>query len=363
MILISIDKLIEYVLLSAVGLGFYVSYEDLKYGVIRNKHILMIFLLGMFFQLISEVLYTNFLQMITTFGYGFFIGFLFWWLGLWPAGDAKFFTVLLLFLPVGLYSSFNLIFNYLVNIFVPIFLFMMIVLFIKSKSKLIKEAVKYSFEPYKLFTLITMFLGFVWFTIKFMTFIGITGDFFITILVLFIVYELFYAVLTFESELFFVGCAVLRIILDYNNIFTFNFIYNFFSTIFVFVFFRFFVLYLGYHTYTKYVKISDLRPGMSLAEGIVSKNKEYQKISFLTSSFIEFLMQRKYKFVHNLDNLTKEDVALLNKLKKEKKLPFDSVLVSQRQHFAFFILLGFLLTLILKQNFISFIVFKLGILK
>ena len=349
----------EFIIILAIFLGLIVSYEDFKLRIIRNIHILIILLLGIFFQLLSGNLQTNLFGIILTVGYGLGLSFLFWWLGIWPAGDAKFFTVFLLFFPAQMYLPFRLIFSYLVNIFVPIFFLMMVVIFFKSGSKLIKEAVKYSFDPYKIFMLVSMFLGFVWFNLKFISMFGVKTDFFISILILFLVYELFYAILTFESELFFLGCAIVRIVLDYRNIFTLNFLYDFFSTVFVFVFFRFFVLYLGYHMYTKRVKISDLEPGMSLAEGVFFKDNKIWKISFLTSSFIEFLMQRKQRFIHDLNNLTKKDVRLLKKLKKEKKLPFDDILVSQRQNFAFFILLGFLLTYFLKGDFISFIALKI----
>ncbi len=348
----------EFIIVLATFLGLIISYEDFKLGIIRNIHIIIILLLGIFFQLVSGSLQTSFPRIVLTVGYGFGLSFLFWWLGLWPAGDAKLFSVFLLFFPVQMYFPFRLIFNYLVNVFVPIFFFMMVVIFFKTRLKLLKEAVKYSFDPYKIFMLITMFLGFVWFTLKLIPLIGIQVDFFVTILLLFLAFELFYSILTFESELLFLGCAIVRIILDYKNIFTFSFVYDFFSIVFVFIFFRFFILYLGYHMYTKRVKISDLEVGMSLAEGVFFKDNRIWKVSLLSSSFIEFLSQRKYKFIHDLNNLTKKDVKLLNNLVKEKKLTFDSILVSQRQHFAFFILLGFLLTLLLKGDFISFLALK-----
>ena len=314
----------------------------------------MLFFLGIIFQFITANGQVSFLRVCLTVTYGLILGFIFWWLGLWPAGDAKLFTTLLLFFPAHMYFSPGLIFDYLVNIFVPIFFFMMVLIISKARLKLLKDAIKYSFEPYKVFMLATMFLGFVWFSMKLLALFNIRSDFFLSILLLFIVYELSYTVLTFQTEIFFVACAILRVIIDYKNLFTHSYILEFILTIVIFIFFRFFVLYIGYHTYTKRVKIKDLKPGMSLAEGIFIHGNRVQKTSFLLTSFIDFLSKRKYKFIHDLNALSPKDVEVLKSMEKEGKLPFDDVLVSQRQHFAFFILLGFLLTLFMGTNFISY---------
>jgi len=355
--------MIYYILLILIGLslltlGLLISYKDFKFGIIKNKYILLILFFGLIYQFIIINIFEISIQIFSVIIYGIIVSFIFWWLGLWPAGDAKFFISLLLFFPIQLYST-KLIFDFLTNIFVPIFIFMMISLLMRSRTKLFKGAIKYSFNPYKIFMIGVMLTGFVYFILNLMSLSGFNPDFFTAIIILFFVFEIFYSFSSVKTEIVYIGFVIFRIIIDYKNILTLNFLYNLSSTLFVFIFFRFFVLYLSYHMYTVNKKISDLKPGMSLAEGIIKKNKVYEKISFLNTSFIDSLSQKKENFVHNLERLSKNDVKKIKTLKKKGELNFDSISINQKQHFAIFILLGFIITSLIKTNFIHYLVLAL----
>ena len=288
--------------------------------------------------------------------YALFISFFLWFLGIWPAGDAKLFFTLFFFFPPQCFQI-VLILDYLINTFVPIFFFMMFIIIYRSKLKLVKNALKYTFNPYMIFTIVALLIGFVWFVLEFIQMIfPLTPDYFISLLILFVAFEVAQLFLSEKLEIFFVLCAIARMILDYRNVYTFSFFFQFFSLIVVFLFFRFFILHLAYHLYSKKVLIRNLKPEMSPAEGIAKIKEGFERISFLNISLIDFMIQRKKNFIHGLETMSKKDVDKIKKLRKEGKIPFKSIRINETQPFAIFLLIGFLLTLFLEENFVNFLI-------
>ena len=328
----------------AALLGIYVCYHDIKHGIIGNRMILLLLLLGIAYQAISGALLTSAAPIISTALYGFFISFLFWWLGLWPGGDAKLFTALLLFFPAETYSP-GLILPYLANIFIPLFAFMVVYSLFRSRAGTIIKALRFSINPYRLSSIFLILIGFMWFFTGLIRLTGIEADYFITILLLFAVYEIFSATISAKTEILFTGLAAARVLLDFQNLFTLASLYYFLLVAGAFIFFRFFLLHITYYTFTAPVRISSLRPGMVLAEGISKEGRRYTRISFLNSSLIDFLQQKKNKFIHSLDELTTRDVERIKRLRKGGRIMFGTIRVCRTQPFAAFILAGYLLTL------------------
>lgn len=333
-------------------IGILISYEDFKKSLIRNKYVLLLLIYALLFQLYFGI---ETMLFISTFLSSLIISFLFWYLGMWPAGDAKLFLALSLIFPPLFYKQSFVVMDYLVNCFVPIFFFMVFFLLIKSRADVIKKALKYAFEPYKIVLISVIFLGFAWLFTSILSLLKLPSNFFITIFAMFVAYEILRKFFTAKTETFFVLCAIVRIIIDYNNIYTIPFLYKFFTTLFVFIVLRFFVLHIAYYSYTKKVKISQLKQGMVLAEGMVKRNKKIEKVNFLQTSMIQTLQQRKEKYIHDLGELTKEDVEKIIKLKEEKKIDFNEVLVFQKQPFAVFLLLGYILTLLFQGSFVNWL--------
>ena len=114
--------MLEYFLPFVITIGLIVSYRDKKEGRIPNFYILILLILGLIFQILSN---PNLIPLLMLLSYTFAISFLLWFLGIWPAGDAKLFFSLFLFFPSNLLNS-SLILDYLVNIFVPIFFFFLV---------------------------------------------------------------------------------------------------------------------------------------------------------------------------------------------------------------------------------------------
>lgn len=337
------------VLVPLIFLNLVISYEDFKKGVIKNKYIITLLLGGLIYQFFIGNLFT--FSLLQIFLYGLGAGFLLWFLGIWPAGDAKLFASLLLYFPATFYKS-NLIFNYSINIFVPIFLVIASVVLIKNRG-MIKEALEYTLDPYRVFFLVVMLLGFVSFVMDFFKLIGLQGGYFLSLLVLFVAFEIFYWLISVKTELIFTLIAALRIIVDYKTVLTLTYLYDFLSLLALFLFLRFFILYLTYHFFSRKVKIENLEGGMGPAEGIIKRKGKYGKLSFLNISLISYMMQRKENFIHDLVFLTDKDVKTIKQLKEEEKLGFDTLRIDQKQHFASILFFGYLLTLLLNSNFIA----------
>lgn len=340
--------------LAALFIGVIVSIEDFRNGLIKNKYIILL----VFFGLISKIFYpVEPIQFAFTLFYGLVVSIFFWVLGIWPAGDSKFFWALLFFLPAQLYADTGVVWGFLINSFVPIFLLMLFFIAYKSKLNLVLESLKEAFNPYTIFMLFLMITGFLWIFQRAMALLGLKADFLVLFITLFIIFELFRRYCTFKSELLFAGFAFLRVILDYQNVYSLNFFFDLAKFLLVFVFFRYFIVRLAFKVFTREVPISELEEGMSPAEGVFKKKGGCEKESLISMSFIGFMMQKKKKFIHGIEYLSGSDIKKLKKLKKDKKLGFDSILVHQNQSFAVFLLAGFIITVLCSGSF--FKLFKL----
>ncbi len=326
----SVDKMKELLIAFALLVGLIVSYFDIKTQRVPNKAIAVLLVVGALFQFLSG---SNFFSVGIVLLYAFFISFLIWWLGIWPAGDAKLFFAFFLFFPFKLISNPSIVTVFFINTFVPVSFFMVLIIIIKSKFKLLKDAFKYSFVPYNVFMIAVILLGFVWFVMRPLGSLGLYTDYFFSLIILFFAFELLKAFFTFKMELFFLILAIVRVVIDFRTVYTLSFLFNFLMLAALFIFFRFFVLFLSYNLYTKKVPLSRLKAGMSPAEFIVSKKRGFERVSFLQSSFIGYLSFAKEKPLHNLDCLSKEDVKKIKTLRKSKKIPFSTLRVGERQAF------------------------------
>jgi len=288
-----------------------------------------------------------------------FISLLLWFVGFWPAGDAKLFIIYSLLLPLEIFRfSFYPAMDLLINTFVPIFFVYMFLAFFRSDKQRIISSLKYAFEPYKIFLITVIFLGVAFFITLPLAMVGLPVNLFTFIVVLFLIIEIADRIIPVNLEFFYVFVAIIRLIIDYKNVYTLTFMKQLFLVIFIFLFFRFFILRLTFYLNTKKVKIKDLKPGMRIAEGIseVERNgkKFFEKIELIHYAVYDFLYHKKKKFIHEIgdEGLSSKNLEKLRKLREEGKIPFDEILVHQQMPFAIFLLIGFLLTLYFNGNFL-----------
>ncbi|MCX8189709.1 MAG: prepilin peptidase [Candidatus Diapherotrites archaeon] len=346
----------EFFFVFAMLISFAIALEDIRHGKIPNKLIVLLYALGIFYQVFSA---TEYMKVVYTFFYALAISFFLWLIGIWPAGDAKLFSVLFLLLPQALYSSTTLTFDFMVNCFVPIFFSMFFVIIAKSRFSVLKDAIKFTLQPYRVTILALALLGFVWFISKGLSFLAfgqaIFSDYFVMLLLLFLTYEVLRRMLSAKVELILFFLAVLRVFLDYRNVYSLTFMLNFGKMIAVFLLFRFFIIYLAFKLYTKSVAIKNLKPGMCPAEMILQKGDEFERISFLNSGLLTFGHEKKGELIHSIDYLSEEDIKRIKKLRKENKIPFNDMLINFTQPFAVFIVLGYALTVLFGTNFVLYI--------
>ncbi|MCK4335475.1 MAG: hypothetical protein KAW40_01995, partial [Candidatus Aenigmarchaeota archaeon] len=192
-------------------------------------------------------------------------------------------------------------------------------------------------------------------------FLGIFMNYFIIIIILFVIMEIFNKIVPLNMEYVYVFLVILRLILDYQTVFTLGYLYRLIGIIFAFVIVRYFVIDLGFHGFTVPKKIEDLKPGMCLAEGIIeSKEKgvNYEKKKIVFFSLPQALMEkRKAKFIHGVsfDGLTKDDVKKIKKLRKDGKIHFDEIMIHVSTPFAVFLFIGIILTVLLQTNFVTYL--------
>jgi len=127
-------------------IGGICSYTDFKYGKIYNKWIIIGFFWGVSLYFILFFYNLFYLQQKANFNYfwevdintliSFVIGYLFWQLKLWSAGDAKLFILFSFLTPLKFYSKSYLpyfpSFNLLINLFIPLLLILIFSAFLSG---------------------------------------------------------------------------------------------------------------------------------------------------------------------------------------------------------------------------------------
>jgi len=153
--------LLDYLFLPVLFLiGLITSYQDFKEGKIKNKWIILglVWVLGIYFLLLIWAFLAPYLSQIFSKEFAFIlpsyiskvfinsaialvIGYLLWYFNLWSAGDAKLFFIFSLLLPLKYYWKTALpyfpSFVLLINIFIPALIFLMgqnLFYFLKSIS-------------------------------------------------------------------------------------------------------------------------------------------------------------------------------------------------------------------------------------
>jgi preflagellin peptidase FlaK len=351
-----------------LAFGFFSTYWDIKKGIVKNKLIAVMLVSAFFAHLASILIFPSLLDalpmMTLNLCFSIFVSILLYIVNIWPAGDSKLFIAYASLIPLSVFVPSGQPFlsvDFLINTFVPVFLAMFIFLMIKSKPSEIKKSLKFTFNPYTIFMVFIVLIGFMWFIENAFAFLGMFMNYFIMIIFLFVILEIFNKIVPFNMEYVYLFLLVLRLILDYRSVFTIGYAYELLGIVFAFVILRYFVIDLGFHGFTVPKKIDDLEPGMCLAEGIATSQEpgvKYEKKRLIYFSEIQALMERgRVKFIHSVSfsGLNKEDVEKIKKLRKNGDIPFDEVMIHVKTPFASFLFLGIVLTILLQTNFVAFI--------
>ncbi|MFP4117186.1 MAG: prepilin peptidase [Candidatus Aenigmatarchaeota archaeon] len=333
---------------------FVFSYKDFTRGTIPNRYVALFLVIGFLVQVYQGNIIEEPIRVLGVFLYGALGSFTLWFLGLISAGDSKLLTSLFLYFPFRHYTR-ALPLDFLINLFVPVFIFLVVYLLLRSDRKAIVKSLVSSFRPYQVAMVFVILVGFSWFVSTFFGFLGLDIGYFGLVLALFMGYELLFRFSSGRTELVFLFLAGLRAALDYKNALTLRFFaYMSLFTLF-FVVVRLFTLKLSFRFFSENKDLSELEEGDVLAEGIVEREGEYKKESLLDFSLIGYMRSRKKKFIHGLGPITDEDVQRIKQLYSEGKLHFEKLKVQRTQRFAPFVFFGYFLTFFLGTNFLTFI--------
>ena len=322
--------------------GAITSYEDWKFGKIRNKWVLagLIYAFAMLCIVISLLILSS--QPIN-FGYisdyfinliiSFLLSYALWYSKMWSAGDAKLFTMYAALLPLTVYSrgyiKYFPSFTLLVNTFVPLAIILAGIAVLKTDWKTKKDAFKKIFNKKMILKLIISFFG-IYSTIKIIiinTF-GINLEPIGIILLMMIIYSslgyISKRIGLDKSNMIYYILAILIIILvifGSNRIFSLETLPYMILYLIAFVIFRYFIIELGSIHFSNYISINELKPGMLLDEDVYYKNRK--------------ILSKKI--------LTKKDIYII-----KKKIKKGKIKIKQTFPFAPIMFLGVLMTMILS---------------
>jgi prepilin signal peptidase PulO-like enzyme (type II secretory pathway) len=140
--------------------------------------------------------------------------------------------------------------------------------------------------------------------------------------------------------------VILRILIDYETITSYNFIIQFLLLFGLFILVAI-ITNLGSFRFNERVGISNLRPGMCCVEKVLKKGRFYIKSA--TSRRATESLNLSY------ENLNDNDIKKLNELHKTGKLKFRELAIKQTMPFAPYLFLGVLLTILIRGDIITYL--------
>jgi Flp pilus assembly protein protease CpaA len=367
----------DYIFIAGIIIvGAITSYSDFRYGKIKNRVIIF----GIAYAVLMNVFLFFSLEKVNPVAYAHYavnslfmlvLGFILWNIGLWTAGDAKLFFVFNLLTLPNFIQNYYLGFFYGLVYFVNIFGILLLYFTYKTIQKVSRQefiySVKSTFKP-RLFFVSMLFVFAFGFLYRFFP-ASLSSNFFLTIIVTFIVYSIIEVFFRKSMFYLFLAVAVLRVIIDNKHFFDYGFWLSLLVSTFVFVMLVFFVQRICYFAFTRKTKLKDLKEGMFIAEDIIpvkivelneetkmqmeNKNDSgirYRKKRIENLTFFAYLKNSSFaSFPYNKNlGLNTENLKWLGSNKE--KLMFRSIRVYDTMPFAPIIFAGVLATIIVKGN-------------
>lgn len=377
----------EYFLPIIIFLGLITSYEDSYEGKIKNKYIIICIVLGILVH--AYLLYSQSIKMsyipvyLVNIALAVIIGFGLYFIDFWSAGDGKLFIAYAFVIPFTAFSSQNL-FSYLnpvvllVNTFIPYFLFSAAIVFITNLSTHKRDTNLGKIIQSAVFSLVYVF-SITWIVELILGLVGLPNNPLAVILfssILVILFEKFRLSVMFfnsikrfntrgalniffnlkgkEEMLLMIIISIARIIFDYKNVLTLDFLLAFIVYYLVISFIRHYFRHTTSKYFVKKVHLLNLTKGMIINDKIIKKDDKYIRNpvgkEFRSFSFSNMNISRA--FANVLDD---EDVKEIAKLYKKGRFTFKHVTIQNTLPFAPLMFLGVIIT-ILTQGALIFLI-------
>ncbi|MEM4337041.1 MAG: hypothetical protein QXG86_03485 [Candidatus Woesearchaeota archaeon] len=346
--------MVIYFVILIVLLSFLSIYTDIKYSKISNRVITLFSVIGVvsyaLFFICGKIDGGYLKKILINVGGTFLIGLILWYYNILSAGDAKLFFVFSLLIPSHIYK--NSVFSHLgaldlfINTFIIAFIFVLIEYFFIEKKKVNFSNIK-KIKPKDIGISLLAVFSYSWLATLLLDKFGIETD---TILIILCVYFLNLLInnILKESTIYFLFVvAILRVFVDYQNFFLFNFLYKFLLISGGYILLSNFFSLIFSDSFIREVKIRDLKPGMVTIEGLYKKSKKMNDKN-ITKKIINNCILKPKMCISILD------IERINKI-TNKKIKNKKIKVISAIKFAPFICIGALITLIAKGNLILFI--------
>jgi preflagellin peptidase FlaK len=373
MIYLILIKIIS--LIIVVTACIYATYTDVRYRKISNKLtyslISIAILINLIYLIIGE-------ESIIIFTRNFIItliaSFIMYYTGLWSPGDSKLFLAVAILIPID-YFKYYLMPSYpslaiLINSFIPGFISLVLFILIKTSLKQKLKSMKRTFNmKFLLEFLLTYFIFFSAGTVIINLLFRVTNIvqnffFIITVYILF-----FYVLDNYVPQKyhrliysFFFIVAIINIIVMFKvseYISLKEYIFSFVISFFLFLIFRFFFLDLSKFVFIKEKNIKEVREGDVPVEMIFKSEDGYYKSEigyFSLISQIRKTSKNKEIIGHRPEGLSRNDIRLIKKVSLSGC--FNTLKIQKSIHFALFILIGVLISLLARGNFILFLLYR-----
>ncbi|MBI2101070.1 hypothetical protein HYT53_00495 [Candidatus Woesearchaeota archaeon] len=316
-------------------LGIVTSYEDIKFGKIRNKWVLMAIAY-------SVIAYASLLLLGNAYGLTIDSIFRIAFNGLWRAGDAKLFFAFAVLVPIRL-KGFSPFFIILAATFVPVMVYFLAQIFLKMGYKEKISHFKRALNPKNMLRIALFIFGVSWLAQISLNSFGLRGNIFLLLLIMYLLYNFVEKVLRFDFVYIAFAVSLARILFD-KSIYTFSFLPGFLALLLLFLIVRVFVVSMGMKYFSNEVQLSQLREGMIPAEVIYfSKGKYFKRMK---SFSIIGEAKAKGGLLFNPNALGKNEIKRLKSL--QRRLPFGTLRIQSTMPFAPFLFSGVLLTIILR---------------
>lgn len=262
-------------LFAAIIIGVLLSLRDIREGKILNRDVLLVFLAGTALSLLETDAISLEGFSISLF-LSILVGFAFWKMGLWSAGDGKLFAAYSLFLPA---QAYDLVFPsqfLLYNVFLISLVIWLPSVFLKTTLAQKKGAFEIAFGKNSVLNLVLMLFGVFWVLGKFFQFLGIDVLVFY-LLAAFLLFYLIRIVFPTKLTLVLLAVAITRPFFD-ASVFSFGFAANFVLLVFG-ILFASWTGFLSHYVSFDLRMLRDLRIG-DVPFGIVKKKGSKKDFDF-----------------------------------------------------------------------------------
>jgi hypothetical protein len=341
-------------------LGVVTSFEDIKLGKIRNRHLVWALAYGVLANIIlfvysvinKSVNYAYFFELFTAAIISLILGFILWRSKFWSSGDAKLYFTYSFLLPLSSYNlgyiKFMPSLTILINTFIPLAIISFSKVFINSDFKEKKNVLKSMLKPNSIISYLLFTFSVFWIP-QLLGYLGIN----FSVVEVMLLAALFSSAVNkiFQKKVIFIMIIIsaARLFLD-RSVYSLQFLKSFLIFSVLFMILRNFLVELGKKALSYSVKVENLKEGMILADKFYEEKGIYmieQK-----NAFDRFAQNRNY-FKMNGDGLSKEDILKINQLIAKKKINFKEVNVAKVTPFAHYMFFGVLLTLLFNGNVFS----------